>query len=267
MNPAHGQHIEDDALLRLAAAEATSEERAAAAVHLAACADCSARLELIHALVADAARLLDAAPAPQLHERRRARSLAAVRQAALRKAAARRPRFAFNGALARAAAVAGILVAAGGAAAAAGPWLASRVQDLLRTEEPAADAAAPTPNVVRGSIVAFAPEGDEFAIEIATSQAGGSLVLRVTDTRSASARIMGSEGELDVVVLPTSLRIHNATDATADYELIVPAHLRTLRVRVGDGPEMVVSPAALGAGWSAAVGLRQGGRGRGEPVM
>jgi hypothetical protein len=130
-----------------------------------------------------------------------------------------------------------------------------------------AEPVAATPNVVRGSVVAFAPVGDEFGIEIVFAQPTGSLAIRVADTRSASARIVGAEGELDVVVLPASLRIHNAADATADYEIIVPAHLRTLRVRVGDGPEMVVSPVELGAGWSAAIGLRLGGRGAAEPPL
>jgi RNA polymerase sigma factor (sigma-70 family) len=151
-----------------------------------------------------------------------------------------------------------LLAATGLAASTVGPWLVRQAQELFRDEPAAVAIPEPVAHAVRGSVVAFAPTGTDFVIELATGQEGGSLTLRISDTRSASARLMGSDGELDVVVLPASLRIANHATATADYEIVVPAHLRSLRVRVGNAEELVLAPAELGAGWSTVIGLRHG---------
>jgi anti-sigma factor RsiW len=258
---ADGQHIQDGDLLRLIGDEVSIGERAAAADHLQRCTDCARRLEALRAELNEVAGLLAITRADAVDPARRARSRAAVQQAAVRKIATRqasRRRFAMPGLMARAAAVAGLLVATGLAASTVGPWIVRQAQELFRDEPAVVVAPEPAALSVRGSVVAFAPTGADFEIVLATGQEGGSLTLRVSDTRSASARLIGDNGELDVVVLPASLRIANHAAATADYEIVVPAHLTSLRVRVGDAEELVLAPAELGAGWSAVIGLRHG---------
>jgi hypothetical protein len=258
---ADGQHIQDGDLLRLIGDEVSAGEAAAAAAHLEHCTDCACRLESLRAELNQLASLLAVSRAAAIDPARRARSRAAVQQAAVRKIATRqanRRRFAMPSLMARAAAVVGLLAATGLAASTVGPWLVRQAQELFRDEPAAVAIPEPVAHAVRGSVVAFAPTGTDFVIELATGQEGGSLTLRISDTRSASARLMGSDGELDVVVLPASLRIANHATATADYEIVVPAHLRSLRVRVGNAEELVLAPAELGAGWSTVIGLRHG---------
>jgi hypothetical protein len=265
MSPINGHaHLEDGDLVRFLSDEVTTDERAGAVEHLGRCDDCARRLESWRAEMASVAGLLEDLPVTAMDPARRARSLAAVRQAAVRKiaapAAARAPRrrFFLSGTLARAAAVAALFVAAGVVASPAGAWIADRFRDLFQ-DEPAA-VAAPEPEALsaKGSVVAFTPFGYELTVEVASAQAHGDLVLRVQDTPTASARIGGADGDMDVMILPGSLRIENTAASTADYEVVVPARLRTLRVRIGDAPEMVLRPAQLGNGWSAVVGLTHG---------
>jgi hypothetical protein len=257
---ADGQHIQDGDLLRLIGDAASAGERAAAAAHLERCTDCARRLEALRTELNELASLLAVARVDAIDPARRARSRAAVQQAAVRKVATAQParrRFAMPF-MARAAAVVGLLAATGLAASTVGPWIVRQAQELFRDEPAVVVAPEPGAHVVRGSIVAFAPTGAEFVIELATGQAGGSLTLLVSDTRSASARLIGDDGELDVMVLPAALRIDNHTAATADYEIVIPAHIRSLRVRVGTAEELVLAPAELGAGWSTVIGLRHG---------
>jgi hypothetical protein len=272
----HGQpHIEDGDLLRLIGEEVTADERAAAVAHLGRCEVCARRIDELRAELDQVTGLLEQLPVAELDEGRRARSLAAVRQAAVRSvvtgrsaaqsgraaSTASRRRFAFSGNLARAAAagVATLLLGTGLVATPAGAWIADLWRDLFQPEHVVIAEPEPTALSVEGSVVGFSPVGDELALELASAQETGSLTIRVEDTSSASARVQGGNGELDLVVLPSSLRILNQPHAGADYEVIIPAHIRTLRVRVGDADELVLAPAQLGAGWSVVVGLRHGG--------
>lgn len=271
MRTINGQtHLEDGDLVRLLGGELSVDERAAAEAHLGRCDACAARLHACRAEVQDAMRLLGALPVGTIDPARRARSLAAVRQAASRRAAPvdvpriaprtlRRPRFMPSTALARAAAVAALLVAGGVAASPAGAWIVDRVRDIFQPAEPVA-VVEPVPSVLpaHSSMVAFTPVGDELVLEFRTGQAQGDLVIHVEDEPGASVRVSGGEGHLDVVVLPGSLVIQNHYQVVAAYEVVVPARLQSLRVRVGDAEEMVLSPVELGAGWSTVVGLRHG---------
>lgn len=268
----HGQpHIEDGDLLRLMGDEVSADERAAAA-HLGRCAECAGRLEELRGELDEVAGLLELLPVAEIDADRRARSLAAVRQAAVRSlvtgkatgqatAQPSRRRFAFSGTLARAAAavVATLLLGTGVAASPAGAWIADVWRDLFQPEPAVVTAPESTALSVGGSVVGFSPVGAELVVELASAQETGSLIIRVEDTSSVSARVRGGNGELDVVVLPSSLRILNQPHAAADYEVVVPAHIQTLRVRVGVAEELVLAPAELGAGWSVVVGLHHGG--------
>lgn len=272
-------HLEDGDLVRLLGDELSADERAAAEAHLGRCDVCAARLDACRAEIQDVRRLLDALPVGGIDPARRARSLAAVREAAVRQGAvreatdrdddvrhaapdprfARRRRFIPSTALARAAAVAALLVAGGVAASPAGAWIVDRVRDLFQPSQPVATAdPAPSSMSAHSSVVAFTPVGAELIVEFRTAQVRGDLVLRVEDTPSASAKVSGGEGDLDVIVLPGSLTIQNDHDVIASYEVIIPASLDRLRIRVGDAEEMLLRPRALGPGWSAVVGLQHG---------
>lgn len=273
MNTTNGQtHLEEGDLVRLLGDELSTHERAAAEAHLGSCDACAARLSRCGADLEEATRLLNALPVAAVDPARRARSLEAVRGAVTRHAGHVAPaapvtrtrfdrgrRFIPSTALARAAAVAGLLVAGGVAASPAGAWIVDRVRDLIQPAQPVT-VAEPEPSTLpaHSSVVAFTPVGTELVLEFNSAQEHGELVLRIDAAPGASATVTGGEGDLDVVVLPGALRIRNDYDMAARYEVVVPAHLERLRVRVGDAEEMVLNPRDLGAGWSAVVGLRHG---------
>jgi hypothetical protein len=268
MRPINGNaHYEDGELVRLMGDELTADARVRIERHMDACAACAARLEALRAELADASALLAEMPVPALDAARRQQSLDAVRSAA-RQAAARRQaparapfrlRLAYSGSLARAAAVAALLVAGGVAASPAGEWIVDRVRDLFQPAEPTV-VAEPVPSSIpaHSSAVAFAPMGDELVIEFRTAQEHGQLVLRIVEGGIATARVQDGIGELDIRVLPGALRIENHYEVDAHYEISVPVGLDRLRLRVGNAQEMVIRPAELGLEWSAVIGLRHG---------
>jgi anti-sigma factor RsiW len=272
MSTINGQtHLEDGDLVSLLGDELSADERAAAKAHLGRCDACAARLDACRVEVRDAMRLLGALPAATIDPARRARSLAAIRDAASRREVPmiaptvaprtiRWPRFVPATALARAAAVAALLVAGGVAASPAGAWIVDRVRDLLQPAERVVAVEEPASTILpaHSSVVGFIPVGDEMVLGLRSAQQGGELVIRIEDTTSASARVTGGQGDLDVIILPGSLLIQNHPRMVARYEVIIPARLERVRVRVGDADEMVLSPAELGAGWSAVVGLQHG---------
>jgi hypothetical protein len=155
--------------------------------------------------------------------------------------------------------VAALLVAGGVAASPAGAWIVDRVRDLFQPAEPTA-VAEPVPSSIpaHSSAVAFAPVGNELVIEFRSAQEKGQLVLRLVEGGVATARVQDGIGDLDIMVLPGTLRIENHYQVDAHYEISVPAGLQRLRLRVGDAREMVIRPAELGLEWSAVIGLRHG---------
>jgi hypothetical protein len=270
MRPIDGNaHIEDGELARLLGDELAGHERARVAGHIDRCDACAARVATLQAEMDDVAGLLAGLDGPALDTGRRERSLAAVRQAASRSAAAgrtpaavpmwRRRRTFLTPSLARAAAIVGLLVAGGVAASPAGAWLVDRVRDLIQPAQPEAVAEPEsTPVPARSSAVAFTPVGDALLLELRSAQEHGQLVVRIEDVTVATARVSGGDGELDFVVLPGMLRIENHPEAVTRYDVTVPAHLERLTVRVGDAEAIELRPAELGAGWSSVIGLRHG---------
>ncbi len=254
------------------AEEMDVEERASAAAHVNECPACAGRLESWR----EAADRLDVAlsdlPAAAPDPVRRAASLAAVRHAAASKAAERkhstrfRPRWAPLAPLARAAAVAGVLVAGSAMVVTATPvghWMAGLLGRLAGVPAPAvvqSDTAAAGARALAttGAIVAFRPSGDAMEVEVLARQEGATLTFRLSDAPTVSARVRGGDGEADMMVLPTALTIDNRKRAAAAYEVTVPARLERLRVRVAGEQVLDVRPVDLGADWSAVVDM--GGR-------
>jgi hypothetical protein len=254
--------MNEGTLLRLLDGELPPAERRAADAHLTACAACAAELEALRERARRVRAALDAAvrdvPVPPFP------------RAAVAGAAAARRAGAWRGPLRAAAAV----TLAAGLALAAPP-----VRDFVRglagaPARPAGDdvpapppapgpAAAPALGGSAGAppLVEFAPDGPDLVLEFDAAPRAGSLVVAVRDTPtvalSASADV-GAAGH--VVVLPAGLRVRTTAATAADYRVVVPASLRSVRVRVGGAAALALRDAELVAGRDVRVPLARGGR-------
>ena len=89
--------------------------------------------------------------------------------------------------------------------------------------------------------------GDEFVLEFATRQAGGTLTVRPEPGPEVAVEAAGAGGA-PLLVLPGGVRIRNTAASTASYRVALPPAVRRVRVRVGGGAEVVVGRAGLGPG-------------------
>jgi anti-sigma factor RsiW len=238
-------HVSQDDLLRYLDGELSPGERARAGGHLDGCAACAVALGELRARsgrVDALLRELDAAPAEGLPPR-------------TLPAAARRRR-GWQAPSRRAAVAAGLLLGAAALApplrAAAGDWLAGAWAALAGSPRQApapspAPPAAQTPSSAAGSGVRLAPRGDEFVLEFATRQAGGTLTVRPEPGPEVAVEAAGAGGA-PLLVLPGGVRIRNTAASTASYRVALPPAVRRVRVRVGGGAEVVVGRAGLGPG-------------------
>jgi hypothetical protein len=101
--------------------------------------------------------------------------------------------------------------------------------------------------------VQFTPQGTTFTLDVAVPQGAGSVEIHRAAGASATAEQTGGGEQAELLVLPSGVRIRNAPGATADYRVTVPASVRTVRVRVGEGRETVLTAEEVAAG--ARVGL------------
>ncbi len=249
--PPADEHLDDSALVRLIDGEAADDQRAGVEAHLAACPVCAARLGSLRRRSVNLGVLLargdfavpappsaPAAPVDELAARREARRTAPVSRAWL-----------------RAAAVAALVIGAGLFSSPVRAWF----RDLLggagsgapvaarRAPAPAPAPVAESPST--GARIHFTPQGEELAVEIAHSQAGGALVLSTTTSSTATAEVRATIGALaDLLVLPTGLRIANSGRSVAEYHLTVPATVRRVRVRIGAAPAIIIPAAELARG-------------------
>jgi len=98
--------------------------------------------------------------------------------------------------------------------------------------------------------------GDLFAVQLASRQAAGTLVIERTDDTLASAAIVGSSNA-ELVVLPGGLRIVNAPDATSGYLVRVPRRVSRLTVTIARSPITRVNAGSMDR-WT--IDLRPSGR-------
>ncbi len=160
-------------------------------------------------------------------------------------------------------AAAAVLLFAGAATAAVPAlrgWVAARWAQVAtpgatvrRTALPVSESPA-APLQQRGAVVSFHPLGDEFVIRFDKPPAGGVLVLsRVAGVAStsmstaASAEIIRGGTTDELVVLPRELRIRNSASSVADYRVVLPASVHSVRIVFGNGPSERGSVVALPA--------------------
>jgi hypothetical protein len=263
-HPRHDQaHLEEGDLIRYLDGEMTTEERSHTAAHLLACARCQQEMEAVRGERESFGELVAGLEVPAMDASRRASSLAAIQRAAAARTTtpAVRDRRRSRYAMLRAAAVASVLVVS---AAAVSPVRAV-VMDIWssitdRVERVARTAPETTPAetmVLSNATIGFVPTGDVFLLEVATLQAEGALVLGVGQGSSVTANAVGDA--VDIVVLPSGLRIQNRPDAGANYAVNLPPHLREVRVRVGEAREIVYRMDDLSASWISVLDLTSEG--------
>jgi hypothetical protein len=249
------RHLDDGALARLLDGEPDATEHAA---HVADCAACDHRLRVLSARGSAFSELLGrsgaatAAPPADLWDRAVAtaarRSAPAVQASeaipigtAPSRRGMRRPG---SQSLARAAAVAGLLLAGSLAAEPTRRWLGERLAAIAEAlggggEEapalpPPAPVIEPAPEATPGStVVGFVPAVDRLVIRIDRPQARGSVQLVFEDRADATGEVLGAGPGVSLTVLPTGFRAGNEPGDTASYRFRIPVGLAVV-VQVGD---------------------------------
>lgn len=100
-------------------------------------------------------------------------------------------------------------------------------------------AAAPEPMVEFASHQATGTIGVELS-------SGADVVFEVLQQGDAAAARDAAPVEL--LLLPTGLRVQNRAGNTADYRILVPSASRLIRIRIGDSPPLELSAAELTSG-------------------
>lgn len=263
MEPLTLSHLDDGDLLCLLDGEAEAASRADAATHLDACAECRRRMERYRTRRERLAHLLARADFPVPAAAGPATAPKLVPDAAdgakvipLRPRAAGRPGRFTDRPWLRAAAVVLLLLAAATVATPARAWIVewvTRQWARVAHREP-----APAPRVVRtpdappappqaSAQVRFVPGGSELRVEVAHPQPSGVLTLVRVDGPAASAEVMGTQ-PVELLVVPSGLRIRNTASTVAEYRVQVPDGIRRVRVRIAGGRETVVERAEIGGG-------------------
>ncbi|HEY0153078.1 MAG TPA: zf-HC2 domain-containing protein [Longimicrobium sp.] len=123
---------------------------------------------------------------------------------------------------------------------------------------PAAQGAAPALDSRQSSQVRFAATGPSFTLWIESPQRAGSLLVRTTPSGAATAEVVAGTGNAELLVVPQGLRIRNVPGSAAEYRVVIPASVRTVRVRLGQAPALLLRTAEIGAqGTTVRLGQRQ----------
>jgi hypothetical protein len=247
-------HLIEGDLVRYMDAEMNAAERGSVAAHLLCCQPCSESLDSLRKTRAQFASLLVDMPAAPINAARRARSWERVAAAESRRgSSARRAGL-------RAAAVGAVLV---GGVLSASP-VRALVADLWRTvvagtgaiEVPAsAIEASPETIVLTDVTVGFVPVGRVFNLDIATAQQAGALILGISDGASVTVHAVGGTDPVDLVVLPSGMRIENGASASGDYAVRIPSHIEEVRIRIAGQQPVVIRTAELASTWVSVVRL------------
>jgi anti-sigma factor RsiW len=130
-------------------------------------------------------------------------------------------------------------------------WIVHQLQRLAPSTPVVTPSLAPAPHaeVEPGALDLEFEVGRAatFEITIERVQAGGELVVRSADVeRASAARRGGVDGE-DLLVWSGGLRISNSAASTASYELVMPARVRSVMVRIGARAPVPIELAGPGA--------------------
>jgi anti-sigma factor RsiW len=218
-------HPSDGDLVRYLDTELAELDERRLRTHLDGCAACAVRIEQIASdSSAVASYLAGSAPtAPDMVTR--ARALAGVRRAGATRRRSRRPAL-------RAAAAACALLVLSLSAQPVRAWMMERWEGARATAVRAPEVAKLPANVVRrSSVVAFAPRGARFDVQLESFQADGTLTIQVRGVERATAQVLDGSHET-LLILPSGLRVENTASSRASYRVTVPADLPLIRVTV-----------------------------------
>jgi len=134
---------------------------------------------------------------------------------------------------------AGIVLAVGVVAGPARGWLLGRIG--LAPDGPAA-----SPPVATGetSTTSFVPAGDEVTVSFDAGATGRRLVVALGTDPLVTLRAPAPDVEL--LVRPDRVEVHDAHQPPRDYRLTVPAGVRRIRVRVPGARDLVLAPGPVG---------------------
>jgi len=235
-----GPHIDDADLVRLLDNECAPGEAQQMRAHIEICAECKNNAETLRQaseLFSRSLSALDAQVVP-------AQSTPARAPTVGRKFTRRETQFPFlSRRVLRAAAVLAA-VALVFTATPARAWLVQGWETLkslvmaVPSEPPAETDGAETVDAAASSLIRFNPRGPEFRLEFTDRPAGGMLMLIFDSTATASAGVVGGEGDEEMILLPDGLRIRNSISSTVDYEVRLPLTVSLLEVRVAGSLEL-----------------------------
>jgi hypothetical protein len=227
----HGSHIDDGDLVRLLDGECSAAEREQLDDHIAVCPDCKTNadsLQRASALFSKSALELDA------REPERSKPELSLG----RRYARRQTQFSFLSVrVLRAAAVLALMIVAF-TATPARAWLVQgweSLVSLVRSETPEVPEVPAVPeqaSATVSSILRFSPRGSQFRLEFMSWQAGGTLVLQLDSAATASAGIVGEEGNEEMILLPNGLRVRNSDGSSTSYEVRLPLSLSVIEVSI-----------------------------------
>ncbi|HEX6040063.1 anti-sigma factor family protein [Longimicrobium sp.] len=269
------QHLEDADLVRYMDRQLDRAGNRRVELHLAVCADCSARLQSLQ----DRGRLVSSFLAeldtPPVADEQRALAMAAVQRARFRA----RPVWVSRPGLAAAAIVALLLTVTFGTPPGRA-WVSAAVERLggtvpgqaapeaaivlpaqeaappaaatpaarVEAEPPAAPRATPQPRTTRAVLppgmseaVSFSPAGNYVLLKIDSRQRAGVLTLWIKNSPRASAQVVAGLRAEALEPTADGLHLRNTSTSRADYTVEVPTRYRYIRLQIGDEPETVIN--------------------------
>lgn len=97
------------------------------------------------------------------------------------------------------------------------------------------------------AVITFSPQEPVFAVDVASWQDLGSMVIQFVPRGAASAQISPSGGPEVIMVVPNrGLRIDNQASSTSNYRVTLPETLDSVYVSVNGERIAVITPEAVG---------------------
>jgi hypothetical protein len=288
-----GSHLRERDLLRYMDRQMERAALRRARSHLAHCADCAARLEVLERRAGEVSAWLGALPSQAPRPEQRDAALAALRRARYR------PPVVPPGVrtLLQAAAIVLLLVGASVGTAPgrnfigntverlSGPRpgpVAARVLEWLgrdpgpRVALERASASAPAahaeaeqedgafargpgdaPAAGASAPITFHPRGGSVVVQFDSYQAAGAAVIRIGEVPQATAQITAGMRTEQILPLADGIRVRNARGSAAQYLITVPGQYRYVRVRIAGGDEMLLTATPSKQEWIWTVNLRE----------
>lgn len=156
----------------------------------------------------------------------------------------------------RAAAAVAVLMAAGLAVQPVRAFIATgatRVLELISTQEPPPVPVEPAPVAEGPSSVRFVPGGSRFVLSVASPQTAGVLRITAVDGQEVAASVVEGTG-VSLLVLSSELRIDNGAGTAAEYHVQIPRTLVRVEVRVDGAVVTTIDPSSAPGEWQVGLG-------------